>query len=134
MLDLVGPAEIIGDHPDVFETVTIGLDGDSLVNSWHNSLIYHTKLSIKEAKKQQFDLIVTPGGVEGTNAMIDNKEFIQDFTELYNNTKVVFTVCTGALILAKTGLLNGFKATTNKQVFFKKTPDYLKVDWVYHAR
>ncbi|KAI9290407.1 hypothetical protein K502DRAFT_354142, partial [Neoconidiobolus thromboides FSU 785] len=94
MLDLVGPAEIIGGHPDLFETVSIGVNGDSLVNSWFNSLTFHTKLSIKEAKLQSFDLVIVPGGVDGTYAMVANDEFIQDFTELCNNTKVVFTVCT----------------------------------------
>ncbi|KAJ6625892.1 class I glutamine amidotransferase-like protein [Mycena sp. CBHHK59/15] len=48
----------------------------------------------------------------------------------------ILTVCTGSLILARTGLLNGKRATTNKSAFRQVTEETkdLPITWVAKAR
>ncbi|KAK9702486.1 hypothetical protein K7432_011227, partial [Basidiobolus ranarum] len=57
-----------------------------------------------------FDVLMVPGGVLETTPPVT--EFIKKSAE---KAKIVLTVCTGAGLLAKTGLLDGLEATTNKQ-------------------
>ncbi|KAI9291868.1 class I glutamine amidotransferase-like protein, partial [Neoconidiobolus thromboides FSU 785] len=61
-------------------------------------------------------------------------EFIEDYKKLIAKSKVIFTVCTGSFVLAKTGLINEFKATTNKLLYPKITPLYPNVEWEPNAR
>jgi transcriptional regulator GlxA family with amidase domain len=44
------------------------------------------------------------------------------------------SVCTGATILARSGILDGRKATTNKRSWVWATSTGPKVDWVHTAR
>ncbi|KZM21931.1 uncharacterized protein EKO05_0000377 [Ascochyta rabiei] len=53
---------------------------------------------------------------------------------LKGNLKWVLTVCTGSEILARTGALNGKRATTNKRAFNHVKEKHPKVNWVAKAR
>lgn len=134
ILDLAGPSEIFDDFPEYFETVTIGKEANSYVKSNHNTLRLQVKLSIREAKKQNFDILMIPGAFETGLVVMDDPKFMKDYAQLAEKSKVVFTVCTGSIILAKTGLLNNTKATTNKMAYSYFTPHYPKVEWVRKAR
>lgn len=48
--------------------------------------------------------------------------------------KHVLTVCTGSEILARTGILDGRKATTNKKAFNEVRAKHPGVEWVAKAR
>ncbi|KAJ6594198.1 class I glutamine amidotransferase-like protein [Mycena capillaripes] len=82
--------------------------------------------------KEQFDIILVPGGpnVNPPNACT---EFIKRQAP---GAKYILSVCTGSLILARAGLLNGKRATTNKAAFRsvqEETKD-LPITWVPKAR
>ena len=49
------------------------------------------------------------------------------------NAAFVLTICTGSLLLAKTGLLKGRQATTNKRLF-SFTRRFPGVNWVKKSR
>jgi transcriptional regulator GlxA family with amidase domain len=48
--------------------------------------------------------------------------------------KYLLSVCTGSALLAKAGVLDGRKATSNKAAFTWASSMGPKVDWVTHAR
>lgn len=80
-----------------------------------------------------FDVTIIPGGI-GTRKEINNTAFIDDLKRLAEASRLVATVCTGSLLLARTGLLDGRKATSNKRVFLQVQNYAPKVDWVAKAR
>ncbi|KAJ6587197.1 class I glutamine amidotransferase-like protein [Mycena vulgaris] len=82
--------------------------------------------------QEQFDIILVPGG-PNVNPPSACPEFIKRQSP---GAKYILSVCTGSLILARTGLLNGKRATTNKRAFRsvqEETKD-LPITWVAKAR
>ena len=82
---------------------------------------------------QRFDLLLIPGGA-GTRTEIDNPAMLDFLTARCATAELVATVCTGSALLAKTGVLDGHRATSNKQVFALATQQSAAVTWVEAAR
>jgi transcriptional regulator GlxA family with amidase domain len=59
-----------------------------------------------------FDLLILPGG-RGTRPMLGDAAVIGWLRELADRRVTIASVCTGALLLAKAGLLDGKPATTH---------------------
>ena len=59
----------------------------------------------------EYDVIVIPGG-PGTSEAMKNEVLLSQVKQAYKTGKLVCSVCTGAFILAKAGILKGRKATT----------------------
>lgn len=60
-----------------------------------------------------FDILVIPGGLGAREKEIYNEKVIQWISQRMGKVKLMTSVCTGALLLAKAGLLNGKMATTH---------------------
>jgi len=58
------------------------------------------------------DLLVVPGGI-GTRTLLTEAETLNWLRDVAANAKTVASVCTGSLLLAQVGLLNGKRATTH---------------------
>lgn len=58
------------------------------------------------------DLLVVPGGW-GTRTLLNDEDTVAWIKRTASNAQKVTSVCTGALLLAKAGLLRGKKATTH---------------------
>ncbi len=58
------------------------------------------------------DILFIPGGT-GVNALIQNPAFLKEITRLGLQAKYITSVCTGSLVLAAAGLLDGYTATTH---------------------
>jgi transcriptional regulator GlxA family with amidase domain len=58
------------------------------------------------------DLLVIPGGF-GTRQLLDDLEVRQWIQKASKKARLTTSVCTGALLLAKAGLLSGRRATTH---------------------
>jgi len=76
---------------------------------------------------------VIPGG-PGTRKEVDNTLLIDSIRAVCNSCRYIFTICTGSALLAKTGLLNGKKATSNKRAFSWVTSVNPNVNWIKKAR
>ena len=58
------------------------------------------------------DLLLVPGGF-GTRALLEDREVLEWIQHVAAKAELVTSVCTGALLLAKAGLLRGRRATTH---------------------
>ena len=73
---------------------------------------YYPTHDVTNAPK--LDVLLVPGGL-GTNPHL--KKEMDFISGRYPQLKYLITVCTGSLIAAKAGVLNGATATTNKQAW-----------------
>ncbi|KAJ7150059.1 class I glutamine amidotransferase-like protein [Mycena crocata] len=78
------------------------------------------------------DVLIVPGGL-GTRAD-DLNETIAFVREAYPSLKYFISVCTGAGIAARAGILDNKDATTNKRAWNATTAWGLTTNWVTHAR
>lgn len=62
------------------------------------------------------DILIVPGGW-GARTETANSRLINWIREAAGNAMVVLSVCTGALLLAKAGLLDGLRVTTNRNAY-----------------
>lgn len=81
------------------------------------------------------DVIIVPGGL-GNSALIQaNDTAIESFiTRRFAAADYVLSVCTGAVSLARAGVLSGRRATTNKGLWAWATSYGDNVTWVPSAR
>ncbi|MFC5406073.1 DJ-1/PfpI family protein [Cohnella soli] len=119
VLDFAGPFEVFSvtvlnrGQPDLFqpfEVQTISETGGLVVAC--NGLKVQPDYSFHSAPA--FDLLVIPGGL-GTRREIHNEHLIDWIRQRFEDVQLQWmtSVCTGALLLAKAGLLNGKRATTH---------------------
>lgn len=77
---------------------------------------------VDEIDVNQFDALAIPGGFEEYcfyNDAYDDK-FSQIIRSFHQNNKLIASICTGALPVAKTGILVGRKGTTYNQNSFRQ--------------
>jgi len=58
------------------------------------------------------DILLIPGGM-GTRREMNNPRMLQWVRSQSEDAELILSVCSGALVLAKAGLLNGLRATTH---------------------
>ncbi|AYV55408.1 DJ-1/PfpI family protein [Leptospira kmetyi] len=58
------------------------------------------------------DILLVPGG-SGTTLLMEEFEVLDFLKSKAENSKFITSVCTGSLVLAAAGLLDGYKATTH---------------------
>ncbi len=124
-LDFVGPYEVFNmstyKRSDVkklllnelqekpFKVSTVSEDGTEV--TIHHGLKVTPDFSFNNCPS--FDFIVVPGGPMKAIEQVSNNNKIIEWIASYDS-KLITSVCTGALFLAKSGVLKDKKATTNK--------------------
>jgi transcriptional regulator GlxA family with amidase domain len=115
VLDFCGPFEVFGvageigpDHP--FNVYTIAEKRDPI--RARNGLSVNPNYTITNCPDP--DIILVPGG-RGTRTQIYNTTLLEWLQQQYERIELLTSVCTGALVLARTGLLDGLSATTHYQ-------------------
>ena len=81
----------------------------------------------------QFDVLLVPGGA-GTVTELENPAMLDFLRRQCADAQLVASVCTGSALLAKAGVLDGHRATSNKQVFALAANQSDQVTWVESAR
>lgn len=81
------------------------------------------------------DVLLVPGGIGNVALAQANDTAIEDFVRLrFDQLDYLLSVCTGAMSLAKAGVLNGRRATTNKSAWDSVVGSGTNVTWVPSAR
>ena len=79
------------------------------------------------------DVVLVPGGI-GTRRLVKDDAFLGWLAAWAAPAELVTSVCTGSALLAAAGLLDGYRATSNKRAFDWVTRQGPRVDWVPTAR
>ncbi|KAJ5390530.1 uncharacterized protein N7496_001598 [Penicillium cataractarum] len=138
-LDLFGPLGTIVPRSDYYTLELVNVHTmaapQGLECSIKNSIGIMPNMSIADALKdtEPFDTLFIPGGLSMIHLLSDPM-LLKKIGQLVDRARLVFTVCTGSLILAATGRLNGREATCNKRIFDEMTPKYPDVKWKRQGR
>ena len=128
-LDLFGPIELFGSLPNDFRIQFASMKGGIIHN--HHGVALQT-VAVAELA-QQTNILLVVGG-EGTRPLINDSKFLQTLTTLADNADWVLSVCTGSALLAKAGILDHKRATSNKRAWQWVTEQSDQVDWIKQAR
>ncbi len=128
-LDVFGPLEMLSMVRDRFTFVMLA-EKTGPVRSGQGPVVMADRTL---AEPGQIDILIVPGGM-GTRREVNNPALIAALNALAVATPHVASVCTGSALLARTGLLDGKPATSNKRAYAWATSQGPSVAWVAEAR
>jgi transcriptional regulator GlxA family with amidase domain len=129
LLDVFGPVEMFGNLHGIVEVLMVAEKAGPVRSAQGPSAMADSGF----AQCPPLDMILIPGGI-GTRDGIDDPILMTFLGERAAAAEIVMTVCTGTALLARTGLLDGKRATTNKRVFGWVSEQGPKVEWIKQAR
>jgi putative intracellular protease/amidase len=129
LLDVFGPLEMFGALPDDYRLEMVAESAGAVASNQGPKAV--ADVALAEAKP--YDILLIPGGL-GTRREVDNKVLIDWIGAHAEKSSVVATVCNGAALLARTGLLDRRKATSNKAAFRWVIEQGPNVLWQARAR
>ena len=91
-----------------FNPFTIAMDKNLIVATGGLKVIPDYSLD----NSPKIDILVIPGGY-GTRPLLNNENLLNWIIKISKEVNIVSSICTGALLLAKSGLLDGKRATTH---------------------
>jgi transcriptional regulator GlxA family with amidase domain len=107
-LDGIGPYEVLQRIPG-FDVTFIGRER-GVVRSDNGFLGIEVDATYDDVPSP--DVIVFPGGI-GTRALLDDEQVLAWVRQAHGTSAFTTSVCTGSLVLAAAGLLEGLTATTH---------------------
>ncbi|RGB36932.1 ThiJ/PfpI domain-containing protein [Rhizophagus diaphanus] len=128
LLDVNGPLRMFGALENV-NILMISQHGDKIKSG--SKIGNYTEYNFGNCP--EFDILFVPGGM-GTRKEVNNPVLLEFIKNQIPKVKYVLVVCTGAGLVAKTGLLDGKKATTNKLAWQWVTSQGPNVLWKKKAR
>jgi transcriptional regulator GlxA family with amidase domain len=113
VLDFCGPLEVFSvtgqaSDPRPFRVFTVAERPGPI--STVNGLSVNPVFDFSDCPR--VDILIVPGGM-GTRKEMHNDRLLQWIAEQAKQAELMLSVCTGALLLAKAGLLDGLNATTH---------------------
>lgn len=118
VLDFCGPFEVFSTTrldennwqrgPSPFEVLLVAENDEDILTAGGMAVVPHCTFK----NCPSLNILVVPGGM-GTRKEIENPVMLEWLTNRALETQTVTSVCTGAMLLGKAGLLNGLRATTH---------------------
>lgn len=113
VLDVAGPYEVFsvtgrrqGIEP--FEVLLVAATPDDVVG--RHRFVFTPHATFETAPR--LDLLCVPGGI-GTRRIVHDERAVRWVATRAHEAELVLSVCTGSLVLARAGLLQGLAATTH---------------------
>ena len=128
LLDVFGPLEMFGLAADHFEIRLISETGGVVASRQGPKSVCDDSFQSAPA----IDVLLVPGGM-GTRCEVNNSVLL-GLKERSKQAECVASVCTGSALLAKAGVLDGMRATSNKLAFAWAASQSEKVQWQHQAR
>jgi len=131
-MDFVGPLEVLSHaQHDVNDASTkafkiaFAAENEYTVSEQGASFRAHMEIKDAYARLKEFDVLIVPGG--GVDAIIKNKSeplgLIKAYSDLQKKypekERTLLSICTGSMLLAQIGILNGLSATTHPDYYTK---------------
>ncbi len=129
LLDVCGPVELFGHLPSLFSVELIAGSPGPVASAQGARLV--AEVGFVDAVTPE--IVLVPGGI-GTRALARDREFTDWLARWAATAEFVTSVCTGAGLLAAAGLLDGYRATTNKRAFDWPRSVGPRTEWVPEAR
>jgi transcriptional regulator GlxA family with amidase domain len=122
VLDFAGPFEVFAvtdglTNHETFHTFTLALKPGTV--RARNGLKIVPDFTLENCPAPQ--VLVVPGGY-GTRALLQMPALHEWLRTKARTAEIVMSVCTGSLVLARAGLLDGLRATTHHQAFVELRP------------
>lgn len=132
LLDVFGPLEVFA-HANfagpAFELTTVAEEAGPIASA--QGPRSHAEHGFADCPR--LDVLLVPGG-PGTRVEVDNARLLAWLAERARQAELVLSVCTGSALLARAGLLDGRRATSNKRAFAWVTSQGPDVVWIKRAR
>lgn len=129
LLDVFGPLEVLGFLKDDFRILMVGPERGPIASVQGPRTLCDHGLADCPA----LDMLLVPGG-RGTRREVENDRLLGWLRERAAAAELVASVCTGSGLLARAGILDGHRATSNKRAWDWVVSQGPKVDWVRRAR
>lgn len=129
VLDLFGPVELLSLPAGGFSITTVG-EREGAVESAQGPRVVAERAFFAST---DYDLLLVPGG-QGTRTEVANPVLLEWLSQAAGSAQLVASVCTGSALLAKAGLLDGCRATSNRIAFDWAASQGPAVRWERRAR
>ncbi|HDR7903414.1 AraC family transcriptional regulator [Bacillus cereus] len=134
VLDFAGPFEVFSvtevNEEKPFTVYTVSENGEMITA--RNGLKVQSDYSIENLPP--VDILIIPGGLGARKYEIKNEIVIKWIRQQMKEVKLMTSVCTGALLLAKAGLLEGLKATTHWASIEKFKNEFQNVEVIENVK
>lgn len=133
ILDVAGPLQILtsvklADGSPAYEAELVAPRAGAMGTSAGLSLhVTRTMDEVSAEELQELDTFLVAGG-EGSRGLIHDADVLDFIHKASNAARRTASICTGALLLAATGLLDGKRATTHWAFAGKLARDYPRID------
>ncbi|WP_068080873.1 DJ-1/PfpI family protein [Polycladidibacter stylochi] len=129
MLDLVGPLEMFAMIPFKYKTYLVAETLEPIISK--QGIILQPSITLEEVDRT--DMVLVPGG-QGAGDACESGSILRWLCRVCLGAETVMSVCTGAAILARAGVLNGKAATSNKKALAWVAAHSQRVRWKRKAR
>jgi transcriptional regulator GlxA family with amidase domain len=129
LLDVFGPLEMLGMLDEDFAIRLVSEQAREVASTQGPRSVIDDHF----ADDRAYDILLVPGGM-GTRREVGNKLLLDWLARAAARAEIVTSVCTGSALLAKAGLLDGRRATTNKNAFDWVAGQGPAVQWQRKAR